>query len=79
MHPALALVRERMPAIREGAEWLFARDDVFRELCEEYLACQEATRRLEAGQSEALRAEYSTLLLRIEAEMLRYVASRSNY
>jgi hypothetical protein len=66
-----------MPAIGDGARWLFVRDDSFRELCEEYLTCEEAARRMEDGPGEDLRREYATLLLRIEAELLRYVAKRN--
>jgi hypothetical protein len=75
MHPALKVVCARLSGIRDDAEWLFARDDAFRELCEEYEACTAASDRLTQGGPESLRNEYKTLLLRLEGEMLRYVAS----
>ena len=74
MHPALKVVCARLTGIRDDAEWLFARDDAFRELCEEYEACTAATDRLATGGQESLRNEYKTLLLRLEGELLRYVA-----
>jgi hypothetical protein len=54
---------------------MFERDDVFRELCDEYQMCTETASRLEAagGPSGALRLEYAALRLRLEAELLRYL------
>ncbi len=76
MHPALTLVKDRLPNIGERAELLFGQDDVFRELCEEYQVCSDTVGRMEgaAGASPALRNEYLALRLRLEGELLRYLA-----
>jgi hypothetical protein len=76
MHPALRLVDERLPHVREQAWRLFAHDDVFRELCDEYQMCSETTTRMEdeTTADRALRNEYGALKLRLEAELLRYLA-----
>ncbi len=75
MHPALRLVSERLPNVREQAGFLFERDEVFRELCDEYQVCSETESRMEdARASEAIRKEYATLRLRLEGELLRYLA-----
>lgn len=50
---------------------LYGRDDVFSELCDEYLICLAAVNRAEASGSPELRAEYATLQLRLEAELLQ--------
>jgi hypothetical protein len=77
MHPALSCVVERLPNLRERVARLFERSEDFRELCEEYQACCEASARLApAGSNEALRREYLALQLRLEGEILRYVAQR---
>ena len=64
-------VIERFPELEREILHLFETDDVFRELCDEYLACGEAADRLGASR-EAMRREYSALRLRLEAELLRY-------
>jgi hypothetical protein len=75
MHPAVACVGERLPNLRDRVARLFERSEDFRELCEEYQACCEAAARLApAGANEALRREYLALQLRLEGEILRYVA-----
>jgi hypothetical protein len=75
MHSALRLVGERLPHVREQVVRLFERDEVFRELCDEYQTCSETAARMEsaAGASPALRDEYVALRLRLESEMLRYL------
>ena len=74
MHPALRLVSERLPHVREQAGFLFERDEIFRELCDEYQTCSEAEARMDGVRaSEALRKEYSVLRLRLEGELLRYL------
>ena len=54
---------------------LFERDEEFRELCEEYQCCTETVVRIESSTdaSQAMRHEYSALLLRLEHELLRYL------
>jgi hypothetical protein len=75
MHPALKLVSERLPNVREQASLLFENDEDFRELCDEYRACSETVARMEdAPDTTALRKEYAALRLRLEAELLRYLA-----
>ena len=77
-HLALRVVAHRFPRVRERAEQAFARDENFRELCEEYQACTETVGRLEttADASEAVRKEYAALLFRLEGELLRYLEGR---
>ncbi len=76
MHPALRLVSDRLPSVRGQAEILFERDDVFRDLCDEYRACDETAKHLERarGSRAKLRWEYGALRLRLEGELLRYLA-----
>jgi hypothetical protein len=80
MHPALRLIGERMPSVQARAQHLFERDEVFRELCDEYQCCSDATRRLAlaAGADPALVNEYQALLLRLEAELLRLLAEHKD-
>jgi hypothetical protein len=75
MRSALRLVGERLPHVRGQVARLFERDEVFRDLCDEYEACSETAARMEsaAGASPALRDEYAALRLRLEAELLRYL------
>jgi hypothetical protein len=72
---SLRLVEKRLPQVREGVARLFARDEDFRDLCEEYEACVTALARL--GDGDAKRKEYGMLQLRLESELLRYLAERA--
>ena len=76
MHPALKLVSERLPNVRDQAARLFDSDEVFRELCDEYQVCSETVLRIEATPAAdgALQREYVALRLRLEGELLRYLA-----
>lgn len=67
-----------MPNVQGSAERLFEHDEVFRELCDEYQACSEATTRLEGapGANRALLSEYQALRLRLEGEVLRRLAEQ---
>jgi hypothetical protein len=67
-HTSLALVIEHFPDLRSEVAGLFAQDDVFRELCEDYEACSQALARQESN--EALKREYAALRLRLETELL---------
>ena len=71
----MRLVIERFPNVQEDAQQLFARDEAFRELCEEYEACSQAAERLETSRldQDPLRREYNALRLRLEGELLRYL------
>ena len=74
MIACMRLVTERFPNVQEDAKQLFARDEAFRELCEEYEACTQAAERLEGRlEQEPLRREYGALRLRLEGELLRYL------
>ena len=53
---------------RSEVACLFERDELFRELCEDYEACSLALARQES--TEALRREYAALRLRLETELL---------
>jgi hypothetical protein len=72
---SLRLVGERLPQVRDGVARLFARDEDFRDLCDEYEACVTALARLSAD--DAMRNEYGMLQLRLESELLRYLAERA--
>ena len=76
MDPALRLVIERLPQVRESAREFFERDEVFREMCDEYQLCHETQARMAGavGKAGAVREEYVALGLRLEAELLRYLA-----
>ena len=71
MSSCLQLVSEQFPHLRERVACLFEREEIFRELCEDYETCAGAL----AGQaaSEGLRREYAALRLRLETELLRYL------
>jgi hypothetical protein len=71
MTPSLRLVSEQFPHLREQVACLFERNEIFRELCEDYEACTSALARQPA--SGALRQEYSALQLRLETELLGYL------
>ena len=71
---SLRLVEERLPQVRDGVARLFERDENFRDLCDEYEACVKTLARL--GSDDAMRKEYGMLQLRLEGELLRYLAER---
>lgn len=71
MPSSLQLVSEQFPHLRERVACLFEREEIFRELCEDYETCADALDRQPA--SEGLRREYSALRLRLETELLRYL------
>ena len=52
MDASIRLVIERFPNVQEDARWLFARDEEFRELCEEYEVCNRAAERLDGSRLE---------------------------
>ena len=76
MHSALKFVTERLPHVEERAALLYESDEDFRELCDEYGVCSETAMRMESDprSNAALRNEYATLRLRLEGELLRYLA-----
>jgi uncharacterized protein YdcH (DUF465 family) len=67
-HTSLTLVIEHFPDLRNEVAGLFAQDEVFQELCEDYESCSQALARQESN--EALRREYAALRLRLETELL---------
>jgi len=75
MQSSLRLVSERFSNVRAQAALLFECDESFRDLCEDYEACDRAVARLQtaAPSSEGLRNEYAALQLRLERELLRYL------
>lgn len=74
----MKLLRERFPHAQALAVKRCEKQDSFRELCEEYQACTEVLARLERPNAEeGLRAEYGALRLRLEGELLRYIAEQS--
>jgi hypothetical protein len=75
----MKLLLERFPYVQALALKRCERQDSFRELCEEYWACNQVLTRLERpGAEEALRSEYGALRLRLEGELLRYIAEQSS-
>jgi hypothetical protein len=71
MTPSLQRVSEQFPHLRERVACLFERDDIFRELCDDYEVCAEALARQESN--EGLQREYAALRLRLETELLGYL------
>ena len=71
MTPSLQLVTEQFPHLRERVACLFERDEIFRELCDDYETCARALSRQESN--EGLRREYAALRLRLETELLGYL------
>ena len=71
----MRLVGERLPHIREQVARLFERDEVFRDLCDEYETCSEAAARMDSAPrvNAGVRDEYVALRLRLEGELLRYL------
>jgi len=61
----------QFPRLRELVACLFDRDEIFRELCEDYEACARALS--EQERNEDLRREYAALRLRLETELLGYL------
>jgi hypothetical protein len=75
----MKLLYERFPHVQALALKRCERQDSFRELCEEYWACTQVLARLERpGSEEDLRTEYGALRLRLEGELLRYIAEQSS-
>jgi len=74
----MKLLNERFPHVQALALKRCEQQDSFRELCEEYFACTQVLARLERpGAEESLRSEYGALRLRLEGELLRYIAEQS--
>jgi hypothetical protein len=71
MTHSLRLVSEQFPHLRERVACLFERDELFRELCEDYESCTEALNR--QASDEGLKREYAALRLRLETELLGYL------
>jgi len=71
MTPSLQRVSDQFPHLRERVACLFDRDEIFRELCEDYEACARALS--EQERNEDLRREYAALRLRLETELLGYL------
>jgi len=75
----MKLLLERFPHMQALALKSCEQQDSFRELCDEYQACTEVLARLERpGFEQNLRTEYSALRLRLEGELLRYIAEQSS-
>jgi hypothetical protein len=72
MESALRSVTESFPELRAKLACQFERDEVFRELCEDYAACLEAIERRDPG-GDPLGREYAALRLRLENELLRHL------
>jgi len=74
----MKLLYERFPHVQALALKRCEQQDSFRELCDEYWACTEVLARLERpGAEQELRCEYGALRLRLEGELLRYIAEQS--
>jgi hypothetical protein len=74
----MKLLLERFPHMQALALKRCEQHDSFRELCDEYQACTEVLARLERpGYEQELRSEYGALRLRLEGELLRYIAEQS--
>jgi hypothetical protein len=75
----MKLLLERFPHVQALALKRCEKQDSFRELCEEYWACSQVLARLERPDAEeSLRTEYGALRLRLEGELLRYIAEQSS-
>jgi len=75
----MKLLLERFPHVQALALKRCEKQDSFRELCEEYWACNQVLARLERPDAEeSLRSEYGALRLRLEGELLRYIAEQSS-
>jgi len=75
----MKLLLERFPHLQALALKRCEKQESFRELCEEYFVCTQTLQRLERpGAEESLRSEYGALRLRLEGELLRYVAEQSS-
>ena len=80
LRECLDLLRERFPHVNGVSLQLLERDETFRELGEEYVACTEVVERLtRSGSDEALRREYSALRLRVERELLGYISGHRSH
>lgn len=77
MTGSVDLVSRLFPRLGARVAALYDRDDVFRELCDEYSICLEAVSRAAASGVPELRAEYAALQLRLEAELLQQLEELS--
>jgi hypothetical protein len=71
MSTCLQLVSEQFPHLRDRVACLFQRDQLFRELCEDYETCSVALSLQD--RSQGLQREYQVLRLRLETELLRFL------
>ena len=71
MPSCLQLVSEQFPHLRDRVACLFERDQLFRELCEDYETCSVALSLHD--KSQGLQKEYQVLRLRLETELLRFL------
>ena len=71
MPSCLQLVSEQFPHLRDRVACLFGRDQLFRELCEDYESCSVALTRQKSA--DDLRREYELLRLRLETELLQFL------
>ena len=75
----MKLLNDRFPHVQALALKRCEQLESFRELCEEYWACSQVLARLERPNAEeSLRSEYGALRLRLEGELLRYIAEESS-
>ena len=75
MRDIMRRLSERFPHVDRVSWRLLERDATFRELCEEYAACTAVVERLtQSGSDEPMLREYNALRLRVEGELLGYIA-----
>ena len=68
---------QRFPNVDVSALQALERNWTFRELCDEYEACLDAVAHAPAS-DEGIQKEYVALQLRLEGELLRYLAESSS-
>jgi hypothetical protein len=71
MSSCLQLVSEHFPHLRDRVACLFQKDQLFRELCEDYETCSVALAQQKS--SQGLQREYEVLRLRLETELLQFL------
>ena len=72
---SVQLLIERFPHVHAVALRLLDQHEAFRDLLEEYEVCSDVVERLSrTGAGSAMFKEYTALRLRLEGELLRYIA-----
>ena len=78
LQKSVKLLLERFPHIQLLSLKMLVKNEAFRELCDEYEACNNTIEKLEQSDSDQpMLREFKALSLRLEGELLRYLETPS--